>query len=201
MLVNVPRRVNKRRVQQRRYDEYNIAGHNERPNRLKIVYAVEGKQCKQHVVYELAYQSREVVPEPQEPVPVPAQLRGKIPPFVIKPDIRELAYGVDQKRGYDKPGRIGENRFESAHVRIGGIGSVQKPDLADSEEEYGREYPDSYCLVSRPLPLALRQYVRNKERHRERQIPQRLRPSEGPYHQKDLDVRDDSRDRRKGVQP
>ena len=131
MLVNVPRRVNKRRVQQRRYDEDNIAGHNERPDRLEVVYAVEGKKRKQHVVDELAYQSREVVPKPQEPVPVPAQLSRKIPPFVIKPDVRELAYGVDQKRGYDKPGRIGENRFESAHVRIGGIGSVQKPELAD----------------------------------------------------------------------
>lgn len=129
--MDVPRRVNKRRVQQRRYDEDYVRGYDERPNSLQIVHGVEGKQCKQNVVDELAYQSREVVPEPQEPVPVPAQLSRKIPPFVIKPDVRELAYGVDQKRGYDKPGRIGENRFESAHVRIGGIGSVQKPDLAD----------------------------------------------------------------------
>ena len=199
--MDVPCRVNKRRVQQRRYDEDYVRGYDERPDRLEVVYAVEGKQCKQNVVDELAYQSREVVPKPQEPVPVSAELSRKIPPGMIQPDISKLTDSVDQQRGYDKPWRIGENRFESAHVRIGGIGSVQKPDLADREEEYGREYADGHRLVSRPLPLALRQYVRNKERHRERQIPQRLRPPEGPYHQKDLYIRDDSRDRRKGVQP
>ncbi len=134
-------------------------------------------------------------------MPVSAKLSRKIPPFVIKPDVRELAYGVDQKRGYDEPGRIGENRFESAHVRIGGIGSVQKPDLADSKEEYGREYADGDRLVGGLLPLALRQYVRDKECHRERQIPQRLRPPEGLDYQQHLDIRDDSRDWRQGVQP
>ena len=130
MLVDVPRRVNKRRVQQRRYDEDNVRGDNKRPNSLKIVHAVKSEEGKKNIVDELAYQSRKIVPEPEESVPVSAELSRKIPPGVIQPDVRELAYGVDQKRGYDKPRRIGENRFESAHVRIGGIGSVQKPDLA-----------------------------------------------------------------------
>lgn len=137
MLVYVPCRVNKRRVQQRRYDEDNVRGDNKRPNSLKIVHAVKSEEGKENVVDELAYQSREVVPEPQEPVPVPAQLRGKIPPGMIQPDIGKLTDSVDQQRGYDKPRRIGKNSLKSAHVRIGGIGSVQKPDLADSEEEHG----------------------------------------------------------------
>lgn len=130
MLVYVPRRVNKRRVQQRRYDEDNVRGDNKRPNSLKIVHAVKSEEGKKNIVYELAYQSREVVPKPEESVPVSAELSRKIPPGMIKPDISELTDSVDQQRGYDKPWRIGENRFESAHVRIGGIGSVQKPDLA-----------------------------------------------------------------------
>ena len=94
--MDVPRRVNKRRVQQRRYDEDNITRNDERPNSLEIVYAVEGKQCKQNVVDELAYQSREVVPKPEESVPVPAELSRKIPPGMVKPDISELTDSVDQ---------------------------------------------------------------------------------------------------------
>lgn len=92
----VPRRVNKRRVQQRRYDEDNITRNNERPNSLQIVHAVESEEGKQNVVDELAYQSREVVPKPEESVPVPAELSRKIPPGMIKPDISELTDSVDQ---------------------------------------------------------------------------------------------------------
>ena len=62
--MNVPCRVNKRRVKQRRYDEDNIARNNKRPDRLKIKRSVESQQRKQNIVYELADQSREVVPEP-----------------------------------------------------------------------------------------------------------------------------------------
>ena len=86
-------------------------------------------------------------------------------------------------------------------MRISLIRCIQEPELADYEEEDRGEYPDGDRFVGGAFPLALRQYVRNKERHRERQIPQRLRPSEGLYYQQHLDIRDDSRDRRQGVKP
>ena len=96
MLVYIPRRVNKRRVQQRRYDEDNITRNNERPYRLEIVHAVESEESKENIVDELAYQSRKIVPKPEESVPVPAELSRKIPPGMVKPDISELTDSVDQ---------------------------------------------------------------------------------------------------------
>ena len=74
VLVDIPCRVNERSIQQRRYDEDNIAGHNERPDGLEIVDAVEGEEGEKDIVDELADQSGEIVPEPEESVSIAAEL-------------------------------------------------------------------------------------------------------------------------------
>ena len=59
----------------------------------------------------------------------------KVPPFVIEPDIKELADGIGRKARKHQSGRIGKDRTDRGTCKIAFAGRIQKPGLTDQNED------------------------------------------------------------------